>query len=124
MKSKSDRAFFDFLLTNKKSGAWIVLILGGALIFLSFFFSGSEPHSEEPVGIEAELVELCSSVEGVGRCEVMITYTDSGEVYAVAVLSEGADSVSVRAALTELISSLFGIGANRITILKIGKSIE
>ena len=122
MKSKSDNGFRDFLLANKKSNVWIILLFGAVLIFVSFFFSDSEPASADPVGMEAELSELCSSVEGVGSCEVMISYTESGEVYAVAILCEGADSVTVRSRLTELVGSLFGIGANRITILKIRKS--
>ena len=65
---------------------------------------------------------MCSMTEGVGECRVMITYSADGKsVYGVAVLCEGAESPEVRANVTELLASLFGIGANRISILKIDK---
>ena len=49
----------------------------------------------------------------------MITYSGDGEVYAVAVLCDGAESALVRERLTSLVCSLFGVGANRVEILKI-----
>ncbi len=79
--------------------------------------------SEEEERIEA----LCSAVEGVGECRVMVTYekTDGREtekkVYSVAVICEGADSVAVRARLIDLIGSLYGIGSNRVSIVKLEK---
>ena len=47
----------------------------------------------------------------------MVTYKN-GEVYAVAVICRGADNPKVRERLTELITSMYGIGANRISIQK------
>lgn len=75
--------------------------------------------SATEIGIE----ELCSMTEGVGECRVHITYREGGEesVYAVAIICEGADSVAVRERLTSLICSLYGIGANRVEILKMKK---
>ena len=46
----------------------------------------------------------------------MITYRGE-EVYAVAVVCEGADSTAVRSDITELLTSIYGIGANRVEIL-------
>lgn len=68
---------------------------------------------------EESLAELCSSVEGVGRCRVMIVNDGEGRVSAVAVLCDGADRVGVRSSLIELICSLYGIGSHRISVLKI-----
>ena len=98
-------------------------LLRVALIFLAglllIVFSGSFTEAEAPTGSEkTDLAELCSAVAGVGECEVMISYAESGEVLAVAVICEGADSLSVRATLTDMISSLYGIGSNRISIVK------
>lgn len=100
----------------------ILLLFAVALIFLSSLFSEGAGGAESD-SLEQALIEMCASVEGVGECEVMITYRgdDKNEIYAVAILCEGADSVNVRADLTELVGSLFGIGANRIAILKIEK---
>ena len=81
---------------------------------------GGENTSDPDVSDEtAELAEVCSMVEGVGRCRVMINYTESGEVGAVAVLCDGADRTEVRSRLVGLISSLYGIGTHRISVLKI-----
>lgn len=71
--------------------------------------------------LEERTEQLCSAVEGVGECDVMITYGEGGEVYAVAVLCDGAERASVRRSITELASSLFGIGTNRISVLKKSK---
>ena len=73
---------------------------------------------------EARLAELCSSVEGVGRCRVMISYEKSGyrtdgAVVSVCIACEGAHSVAVRKRLTELVTALYGIGSNRIYIARL-----
>ena len=47
----------------------------------------------------------------------MINEGESGEVYAVAVLCDGADSVKVRERIVDFMRSLYGIGANRVSVL-------
>lgn len=98
----------------------IFVALCGALLIML----GSIPKNmtEKPVeGLEERVAEMCSSTEGVGDAKVMITYSEDGEVYAVAVLCDGADSLSVRDRITRLVCSLFGIGSHRISILKISE---
>jgi hypothetical protein len=96
----------------------VLVLIGVFLIIFSFLLS---PTSEgSAVGDEERTAELCSGVSGVGECRVAITYRQiEGEsrVYAVAVLCQGAESASVRRDLTDLICSLYGIGANRVSIL-------
>lgn len=125
MRSKSDNRFLQFISSAPAAvKIGLVGLLAVALMLSASLFSGGEEDSAGEVDeLEENLAVLCSAVEGVGECRVMITYrdTESGEIYAVAVLCEGADSVDVRSDLTELIGSLFGIGANRIAILKIDK---
>jgi hypothetical protein len=50
----------------------------------------------------------------------MISYRD-GEVFAVAILCEGAESPRVQKKLTELVCSMYGIGSNRVTIQPLAK---
>ena len=88
-------------------GLAIILFAGG-------FFAPGEDRSSE----KEELSELFSEVFGVGECEVLISYGESGEVMAVAVICEGADSASVRKTLVDMIGALYGIGANRISVVK------
>ncbi len=84
--------------------------------------------------LEGELVDMCRSVKGVGKCRVMITFLRGEEntykgsllveskppcVLGVSVVCEGADSNNVKASLTEMICALFDIGANRVAVLKL-----
>ena len=123
MKLKSDKCFLQFLSSGKRlTPVAVALVLGVLLILIgSNKIEGAEKTtSASEIGIE----ELCSMTEGVGECRVHITYReDSGEelVYAVAIICEGADSVAVRERLTSLVCSLYGIGANRVEILKMKK---
>lgn len=112
----SDNGAFAFLRSHGslvKVGA--IFLFGVLLIILGGAWQ-SEPR--ESSGLDTELSELCSSVAGVGECEVMVTYSEGGEVYAVAILCEGADSAAVRESLVDIVGSLFGIGSNRISIVK------
>ena len=69
---------------------------------------------------ESRVSELCSGVDGVGRCSVVLNLQD-GSVVSAAVLCDGADSPRVESDLKELISSLYGIGYNRISVLKLSE---
>ncbi len=119
----------------------LLFLLGAVLLTVSFFIPSAEASesgggglSEYKRSLEAELCEMCKNVEGVGKCRVMISFSEGerleykgGElisavpprVLGVSILCEGAGSDAVRAELTEMVSALFGIGKNRICILKI-----
>ena len=104
----------SFLKKNPSvKGAALVFLIG--LVLMLLIPQGS---SGDDVSESASLSAVCSSVEGVGECEVIISYGESGEVVAVAVVCEGADSVSVRKTLVNMIGSLYGIGSNRISVVK------
>lgn len=119
-KLKSDSGFMRFITEGKLGRrALALIIIGIILMTLGVLLPKTEPQSGD--SLEEELAELCSSVEGVGECRVMISYGEGGEVYAVAVLCEGAESVETERNIKELFSSLFGIGSNRISILKISE---
>ena len=119
---RSGKMFSEFLEKNKRAAVIILMIAVGILLII--ISGGEKPtEAEREATLEEELAEICSQVDGVGKCRVMISYKKSAggeEVpYAVAVLCEGADSDRVRSEITELIGSLFGIGANRISVLKL-----
>ena len=120
---KSDKSFLDFLSTGNsavKIGA--VLLLGVLLIFIGSF-GGSKKADDTPADTEERTAEMCSLMEGVGECRVMITYSDANknEVYAVLILCEGADSAIVRERIISACTSLYGIGSNRVEIQKLSK---
>jgi hypothetical protein len=113
-----DKGFLKFIKEKRDiTKIAIVLTLGLALIFLGNLSKEKTLESED-AGIEERLTVLCSGVDGVGDCSVLVYYTPSDEVESVIVICEGADDARVRLRLTEMLSSFFGIGANRIRIEK------
>ena len=114
MKFPSDNSFFEFLKTKRSSPMLLLPILALSLLLMV----GAGRKDEAPTDLDERTAELCSQVSGVGECRVMITYRDD-EVFAVAVLCDGADNIEVRKNLTSLISSLYGIGAHRVEILSL-----
>lgn len=111
MKFPSDKSFFEFIGKGGKTPLLIIILLALALLLLPTLGQGDSADD-----LEGRTAELCSSVSGVGECRVMITYRGE-EVYAIAVVCEGADSTAVRGDITELLTSIYGIGANRVEIL-------
>ena len=114
MKFPSDKSFFEFLKTKRASPMLLLPILALSLLLIG----GTGQKTEAPKDLEEKTAELCSQVSGVGECRVMITYRDD-EVFAVAMLCDGADNIEVKHNLTSLISSLYGIGAHRVEILSL-----
>ena len=114
MKFPFDKSFFEFLRTKRASPMLLLPILALSLLLLG----GTGQKTEAPKDLEEKTAELCSQVSGVGECRVMITYRDD-EVFAVAVLCDGADNIEVKNNLKSLISSLYGIGAHRVEILSL-----
>ena len=113
---KSDKSFKDFLRSSPVLSLVAVgAVLAALLVALLLGGGASRAVASE----ESELEAVCSMLEGVGRCKTVVTYGEDGRVYAVAVLCDGAQSVDVRRGLTELLTSIYGIGANRIAVLKI-----
>lgn len=108
-------AFLDFIRSSGRRWQIIVPIFVGVVILL-ISSAAFNPHEDN----EAEEIEkICSTVEGVGKCSVMLAYAPDGEtVVAVAVICDGGDSITVRHRLTELLSSFYGIGYHRISIEK------
>ena len=117
-KSSSENSLSDYIKSGggKRILAVLlaaVLLLGAALITRT----DGEPSALTSADGES-LSELCSSVEGVGRCRVTLVYDSEGNAFAAAVICDGADDPRVRARLTDMLTTLLGIGSNRISILK------
>ena len=124
MKSSSDRGITSLLSSISGSSRIIILLLFGLALIIIGGIGGSGGSTD--VDEEERLSEVCSMMDGVGECHVMITYsaTDPSRVYGVLVLCDGAEQVSVREKIICAISSLYGIGANRVEIQKINRKNE
>ena len=119
MKFSLDRVTSLFSSMKPQLKVGILLTLGLIFIFLSTF-GGKEVT--EAKGEEERLTEICSMIEGVGDCRVMMTYRGEGDertVYAVLIVCEGGESVFVRERITDVLCSLYGIGANRVEIQRL-----
>ena len=123
---------------GKKRAALILLI--GLLGLMLIIFSATRSEDAEFTGteeykkaLEQELGDACSRVEGVGKCRVIVSFsegerleykgsqivsTSPPRVRGVTVICDGADSASVRSDLTDMLAALFDIGKNRICVLK------
>lgn len=109
------------------------LLLGLGLLLVFFGISGGGESEGTPVGAVSEeerIAELCSSLSGVGDCRAVIHYRTESAGYGkedrtviegIAVVCEGGESDEVKKRVTSLLSSLYGIGSNRITVEKMKK---
>ena len=120
----------------------IFLIIGVVLLFISSSTgkraesvgSESESLTEYKKQLESEIASLCSDVDGVGKCRVFITFergeqneykgsqvieTRPPRILGITVICRGAESDTVRRELTDMLTALFGIGSNRVAVLKL-----
>lgn len=134
--------FLTFIKKNKNiKKAAILIAVGIILIFISSSFGGETVEKtseltldEYKARLEEDIASICSDVDGVGKCRVFITLergeqnsykgssvieTKPPKVLGVTVVCRGADSDCVRGELTDMLTALFDIGANRVAILKL-----
>ena len=123
MRSSSDKSFSDFLKGLPFSAKLLAVILLAAMIFFSL---QKEDGSVAQDCEEDRIAELCSMIEGAGECRAVVTYEEKKSYFsesertilAVAVICEGADDVRVEAKIKKLVSSMYGIGTNRIEVVR------
>ncbi len=138
-----DKRFLEYVKANKKILIIFALVILG-LIFIAASGTGNSGGEEKATAqlsldeyrerLEEELASLCSEVDGVGRCRVFITFdkgaqstykgtalieTKPPHVSGVTVVCRGGDSDRVKSELSKMITALFGIGSNRVAILKL-----
>ncbi len=130
-----ENAFLAYLKSRKEIFFVAFLLLSGIALLLlggtdSSFFSEKKEVSYEKT-VETEVENLLRNVRGVGEVSVLIRFEDaektslygqssdtSPRVASVTVVCDGGDNATVCAELTKMLSAHFGIGANRVTVLK------
>ena len=130
-----------YLKENKARAALLLIALvGAALMVIPSGKDDGGADNEAAVSykheLEAELEDMCSRIDGVGRCRVVLTLAEgerleySGSkliasypprVLGIVVICEGADKSGVRQDITESLTALFDIGANRVEVVKMKK---
>jgi hypothetical protein len=132
--------FFGSVAKNKSRLLVPALVLVGLLLLCLSAFGGGEEESggvslaEYKLQLEEEIGELCRSVEGVGKCRVTVSFERGEELtyrgsvliesrpprpLGVCVVCQGGESDEVKARLVEMLSALFDIGKNRISVQKL-----
>lgn len=122
----SDKRFLDHL-KKRKYILLIGVILVVAVVFIIAGSSSDGDSSSDQDSLEVKISDLCRSIDGVGECRALIYYKsqtsryDDKKVESIVIVCEGGDSMQVKSALTEMLSSLFGIGTNRVRVEKMQK---
>ncbi len=108
-----------------------VIVIGICAIVLLFFlygvFGGSQTANQnESSSLEESLEQFLMKLEGVGHCEVMI-YMDSStktsytstvynKISGIAIICDGGKNSSVKNSIIEILTRLFGLSGNRISV--------
>jgi stage III sporulation protein AG len=112
--------------TTAKSGGMANSSTTASSITGSSTKSGTTASNAEAAewSIEEELADILSSMEGVGKVKVMITWKgeEGSDVEGVFVVAEGAGNAAVCADILSAVQSLFSIEAHKITIAKMSVS--
>ena len=136
-----NKSVISFFKENKRARLFLILLIFGIGLMLASSAFGTEKQQkagesldEYRARLESELADICSDVEGVGRCKVFITFERGAQstykgsllleskppkVLGVTVICRGADSDFVRSELVSMLTALFDIGSNRIAVLKL-----
>ena len=131
MRQSSEGSFSSFVkgfFGKRRNIKHIVLLLVGIVLIVISLYGAPRETDVASVGDAEALETILSEVEGVGRCRVLISYesketgyyakSSERRVYAVIVVCRGAKSAKVESRVRDAVSSLYGIGYNRVTVLE------
>ena len=120
----------------------VALIAGLVGIFFVLMSLGSGGDTQSaPAGLdeykarlESELESLCESIDGAGKCRVTVTFSEGERleykgssvvgsepprVLGITVVCDGGDNSYIRNSISDCMTALFDIGANRVCVLKL-----
>ncbi len=117
-----------FLKKHRSMIKPVLIALVGVMLLL-FASGGASEGDVEEDALTRQVREFLEDVDGVGECRVIISYEyeDSGyfssgentRVKAVAVACRGAKKVEVRKKISDIICTVFDIGANRVSVCEL-----
>lgn len=115
------RKVIDYVKENKK--IIIVVALIAVLIGVVIIINQSKTSSADNVSAtlteksetEVKLINILSSIDGVGSTDVMINQSD-GEILGVVIVCEGANNIMTRSNIINAVSTALGIDKNIIAI--------
>ena len=113
------RKVIDYVKKNKK--IIIVVLLLAILIGTVYIIDKGKTNSSSAVSnsaksaTEVKLTEILSSIDGVGKTDVMIT-EEEGKIVGVVIVCEGADNLMTRSDILNAVSTALNIDKKIIAI--------
>lgn len=101
----------------------IAVIIIIAVVLLSFDVftqnkDGRRQLVDEDGGVEVELCEILSDIEGVGDVDVMLQYDREENITGAIITAEGADNPVVKNNIVNAVMALFGITATGVEVFE------
>ena len=95
----------------------IPLVIGIALLIIPPILDSAR-ESEGSVTDAQRIEEICTSIEGVESCRAVVTYSDAdGAIESVAIIYTGDHSIGTKKEIKEVVSTVYGVGTNRIALI-------
>ena len=113
------RKVIDWVKKNKK--IIIVVVLLAILIGTVYIIDKGKSHSASTAGnsaksaTEVKLTEILSSIDGVGKTDVMIT-EEEGKIVGVVIVCEGAGNLMTRSNILNAVSTALNVDKKIIAI--------
>lgn len=104
------------LLKGARRIEWIAAAVAAAVLLLQL--TGSLAPTGAQTDLERRLASILSSVEGVGRVEVMIAEDGEGGVEGVLVVAEGAWDAGVCLRIQYAVETLLGVDASAVEVAR------
>ena len=101
----------------------VIVMIIAAVLLLSFdvFTGGSDGRRQivdEDGGVEVQLCNILSNMEGVGDVEVMLQYGENEQIAGAIVTAEGASDPVVKNDVTKAVMAVFGISAANVEVFE------
>ena len=97
--------------------AWICALLlfaGFAMLIVGSRGSVTDVSSGK-ISEEERIEELCRASVGVGNCVVTVSY-EGDSIAGIIVLCDGGDDIAVKKRISDMLTTLYDIGYNRIKV--------
>lgn len=111
---------FRRLRERLRKDFWLLPALAAAVIGC-LLLGAAEMASPAATEEEARLARVLSAMEGAGRVEVAVFYTQEEEKAlpcGAVIVAEGAEDVAVRLRLARAVETLLGIDASQVDVFK------
>lgn len=106
--------------------AFVIALVGILIYFIASDIntSGTNTKYEYSGGNELsmQVAKVLSNIDGVGNCDVLITYDDDNEICGVVVVADGGDNINVKVRIVDAVCTLVEVDGNKIKIYKMNKN--